>query len=259
MVSDEFKLQQKTVIKDWLDYFTELRRFRSGNRLFKRVGPLLFGIELWPMYRKEYRICFYMKSLMHDFKDGGIFTYDFKYDKGRYKGMQLELYYCNHKDKYLEACEMVERQSMISLWGEVTLRDILPKFLDEIKRSYYNCSWDCYTLIQLSYFLDDESERQYYLQEALKEIDDIKQNKLILLNKGYTETEVTILEGGLTKIETKNKKFNVTPEMLQHFSGLDEDSWNAHLHSLSREKIMETVEKNVERFKVGNWKDYMKS
>lgn len=221
---NEVKLRQKDIQKNWLAYFTELQYIDSENGIFKRMGPFLIGIEFWMHYEKCYEVLFSLKSLMNDNEGEGDFELAMLNDEGQDCVGSIMVDYNLHKDLYLKVCEAVARKCLIDLHGELLFEDILNTFVDRVKQDFSLSIKFCYVLAQLSLLVDNESEQ-----------------------KNLQSMVLNIIEGQQTK------------HSADYVLGLDVDTWSRYMQRLSREKIMKTIEKNVQKFKIEGWKDYLKS
>ena len=110
---------------------------------------------------------------------------------------------------------------MISLWGKVSLKDIVTRYLANTEEvlKLQNSFWRCYGLIQLSYLLDDKHLQEKYRKKGLEFIN------------------------------------RMGKDAINYFTNGD-DTWYTQLESMNRDKLLEIIEANVKKYKVTNWPDY---
>ena len=228
MDPEQLKKQRKEemdmVVKDWAGYFTELKRFRSGKKLLKRMGPFLVGVgfSTYSIYSDDYEALFTWYNLMDNLPPAlpPIRIQQLEIKRGKATDF-LHIRYSQHLREYLEVCHIVEKQGMISLWGKVSLKDIVTRYLANTEEvlKLQNSFWRCYGLIQLSYLLDDKHLQEKYRKKGL-----------VFINR-------------------------MGKDAINYFTNGD-DTWYTQLESMNRDKLLEIIEANVKKYKVTNWPDY---
>jgi hypothetical protein len=124
----------KKVIEDWDNAFPQLSIY-AQDKLYKVVGPLIFGLEIIKLPRtEEYRPHFTVYALwentVKDCLAYPIYLSEFKDNRG----FQYSIPYEQHKLKFNEVAENVKKQLPLPLEGSITIHKMTTVFQDYAKR-----------------------------------------------------------------------------------------------------------------------------
>lgn len=155
------------VIADWQVYFFELKRYKSGQKLLKRIGPVVIGVELEKFLSYEYRPRFVLYNLINSRSNTLITIIDQVIKDER--GLDATVEYAKHSDTYLRSCELLNKKSRVTLFGKVTVENIIKGILSFVENDMYgNCFWSCDAVMQLSRLLNEEHKREEYFDKAVE-------------------------------------------------------------------------------------------
>lgn len=154
------------VITDWQEYFNELTRYKSGQKLLKVVGPVAYGIELEKFLSDKYRPRVILINLI-DGSSTFIKVIDQTIKNNR--DLDISIGYSQHSKEYIETCKLLEQQSRISLFGKPTIEDIIKSIITYIEKdSIGNCFWSCQAVMQLSRLVEDEVKKELFFSKGLE-------------------------------------------------------------------------------------------
>ena len=166
-VNSDHRSEFTKVINDWQGRFPNLIRYRSGNKLIKRIGPVIIGIEIEKFLSDEYKPKFIAYNLIDHDSRNLVYIID-QSIKNR-KGLDISIKYSSHAAEYIEACEKMECQSCINLTNRVSLNMILDGILTFVKSDYIgNCFWSCQAILQLSRLIEPVNVGNDYFNEGVK-------------------------------------------------------------------------------------------
>jgi hypothetical protein len=154
------------VISDWQSYFFELKRYKSGMKLLKKIGPVVLGIELEKFFSDAYRPRVILINLVDNTSNTLVKVIDQTIkDK---KGLDITVLYSQHTREYLDACYLLEQQSRLSLFGNPTLEDIINGIVTDIEKNAGNCFWSCQAVMQLSQLIENNQKKEMYFEKGLE-------------------------------------------------------------------------------------------
>jgi len=201
------------VVNDWVKLFPELKRYKSGQKILKRFGPVVYGIELEKYLSSEYRPRIVAYSMIAN--DSRLCTIiDHTIRTEGY--IEVSIKYAQHSENYLPASHLLKGQSKIDLFGKPTLEKIIEAIIANVKADFRNCFWPCRAVMQLSRLIDDKVKAEVYFEEGFD-----------LLKK---KTPAQWLE-----METK---------------GLE--NWKMGIKNLTAEKIDILINENIEKYRFEN-------
>lgn len=189
------------VAADWQSHFSSLKRHKSSQKLLKRTGPVVFGIELEKFLSDEYRPRVVLYNLI-DNSSKLIRVID--QTISNQKGLEISIKYSRHAEEYPNACRLLEQQSRVNFFGKPAIEDIICSIITFIEKdAVANCFWSCEAVMQLSRLLNEDQKKEKYFEKGL----DLAKNKipaqiLDTLTKG-TEKWIAAIENlNVEKINT---------------------------------------------------------
>lgn len=148
------------VVGDWLQHFQGLARFKADQRLLKRIGPVVFGIELEKYLPDAYR----PRMILYNLIDAGnkfVPVIDQLVKDNR--GLQIFIPYAHHTRRYTEACELMARQARVGLLSRPSLEDIVDGVIAYVENDAIgDCFRSCQAVLQLSQLLESPGKREMY-------------------------------------------------------------------------------------------------
>lgn len=111
------------VVSDWQSQFPDLKRHKGGQKLLKRVGGIVLGVELEKFSSAAYRPSFVLYNLFDATLSRLVPCVDQKLSDN--KGLQIKIEYRMHSRDYLQACGMMRTQAKVRLDGCPTLEDVI--------------------------------------------------------------------------------------------------------------------------------------
>ena len=154
------------IVDDWLRCFPDLKRYRSGQKLLKRIGPVVVGIELEKFLSNAYRPRVVLYNLLDETSNKLIPVIDQTIRSK--KGIEISIEYSQHAKEYLPATDLLVSQSRVKLNGKTTLDELLGGIILYIENdAVSNCFWSCQAVMQLSRLIESESKREQYFRQGL--------------------------------------------------------------------------------------------
>lgn len=200
------------VASDWQGQFPDLKRFKGGQKLLKRVGGIVLGIELEKYFDVGYR----PKPVIFNLLDptARSFFPCVVQSLRNPKGLQLTIRYTGHSQEYLQACDIMRRQARVRLDGVPTLLEVIRGILKYIDGDLMgtNPFQPCKAVMLLSRMIQDADQRDQYFQAALE--------RLLRYPAQYVEVET----GGT-------------------------EQWIVAMRSRQSEELLRAMSENIERFK----------
>jgi len=196
------------IVKDWLVQFPSLQRYKSTNKLLKRVRFVVYGIELEKYVSTGYRPRFVMYNLLDVSGNISITCID-KILKNN-KGLDVSIKYVQHENTYLDACRMMKLQASIDFAKESSIEEIIEAILTFIEKDILGTPYySCLAVMQLSRLLDSEAKKESYFNKAVDELNKIPRHILEMKIKDFDSwieniRNLTPIE--LEKIELENLK-----------------------------------------------------
>ncbi|NJM26009.1 MAG: hypothetical protein HC859_11500 [Bacteroidia bacterium] len=139
------------VADDWLTYFRGLARYKTDQRLLKRIGPVAFGIELEKYLPDSYR----PRMIVYNLIEAGsklVPVVDHLAKDNR--GLQIFIPYTSHAKRYTEACELMARQARVKLLTRPAPEDVINGIIAYVENDAVgDCFWSCQAVLQLSQLL----------------------------------------------------------------------------------------------------------
>jgi len=178
------------ILRDWITYFPELKRYKNGKKLLKRVGPIVFGIEIEKFLPEEYRPRFIAHNLMGSNPSSLIYIVD--QPILNWKGLDVTVEYSSHDKVCVDICKKMEHQAYINLSGEVSLHDLIGgilKFIQSKNTTSYlfgHCVLAGEAALQLTSFFRETDTKKEYFDTVIKTLEKkISLNRLEELTGGY--------------------------------------------------------------------------
>ncbi|MCR6641085.1 MAG: hypothetical protein NVV82_19355 [Sporocytophaga sp.] len=155
-------------LMDWQKEFPDLKRFKSTQKLLKRIGPAIIGIELEKYMSDKYRPRLVLINLL-DTSYNKISPCVYQSFKNK-KGNELFVAYKDHSHLYLDACKIVENEARISLRNKPTLNEIIEGIFIYIEEDLYSANPfdECKSILLFSRLLHDEKMKEFYFDKAVK-------------------------------------------------------------------------------------------
>lgn len=201
------------VVADWLRIFPELKRYKSGQKILKKVGPVIVGIELEKFLSDEYRPRVVAYNLL-DNRNNRLVSIIDQTIKNK-KGLDISIKYKQHAEEYVEACALLKNKARVDLFGMPAIEDIITGIIGFIEHDAAGvCFWSCQAVMQLSHLIDVEKKKVYFF------------------NKGYDLL-----------------KQKVPPQFLAMQVG-DVERWLRETKELNAEKINPLIEESIRKYKL---------
>lgn len=207
------------VILDWNNQFPSLQRYMRGQKLLKRFGPIVIGIELEKFSSDEYRPRFIAINLLSNPKKLIRCIYQSAKNK---KGLDVIVPYSKHSVSYIEACSLIQSQSRISLRMEPSIYDIINGIKDHIDNdlSEANPFFECEALMYLSKYLPNPKTSNEVFQNALDRLNRVPRIFIETYSGGY-ETWVNRINSYTIEELNNCIKESIMVNKLQNISGID--------------------------------------
>lgn len=155
------------VVSDWQQLFSDLRRYKTGQKLLKRVGPVVFGIELEKYFQTGYRPTVILFNLIDCRSNRLVYVIDKKVRNER--GLEYIIDYSEHTEHYHKASMFLVEQSPISLFGALSIEYIIKSIISYVENdSVGNCFWSCQAVMQLSQLIEDEQKKETFFAKGVE-------------------------------------------------------------------------------------------
>lgn len=133
-MAGDLKEIKKKVIEEWRTAFPQLTLY-SQNKFYKKVGPIVIGIELIKLPRtEEYRPHFVIyplwKSNVKTSLDTPIILKEY-YNK---KGLQYSIAYERHSAFFIDVLESIKKQIPLAFEGDISFNKIV-SVIDEYSKT----------------------------------------------------------------------------------------------------------------------------
>jgi hypothetical protein len=202
------------VVNDWVKLFPELKRYKTGQKILKRFGPVVYGIELEKYFSSEYRPRVVLYSLLaNEPRLGAVIDQTIRTERN----IEVTVKYSQHSENYLTASRLLTEQSRVNLFGKPTIDQVIEAIFNYVKFNIQtNCYWSCRAVMQLSRLMDDKTKGDEYLEQGF---DLLKQK----LSTQWLETET---------------------------KGLD--NWKMEIKNLTADKIDVLINENIKKYRFEN-------
>jgi hypothetical protein len=173
------------IFKDWRDAFPELAKWRS-NKLVKRVGPVLLGIEINRIFPTTYRPEFVLFNLLDESYPQPTEAIR-QFIRGR-NNIQITIPLKHHTIMFPDVVEAMKQQAYINLSTSPSLKHIIEsvfKFLEEDLPQGVNNYGECKSIMMLSHFIEETELNEEFFAKAVQHLEEVPKDLLEEMTHGY--------------------------------------------------------------------------